>query len=97
MAGALRRRIEKVITRQDVLQVRLQGYIRRASRRRLLDAASRKEFAYKVMLDKKIGALLKKEKYADARKRAEKMLLEEESAIGARDSSRVRAGATPLA
>ncbi len=79
MAGVLRRKIEKVITRQDVLQVRLQGHIRKASRTRLKDAGSRREFVYKVMLDKKVGALLKKEKYAEARRLAEKMLLEEEA------------------
>ena len=31
------------------------------------DAASRKEFAYEVIRDKRIGALLAKEKYADAK------------------------------
>jgi precorrin-2 dehydrogenase/sirohydrochlorin ferrochelatase len=76
MAGILRRKIEKVITRQDVLQVRLQGHLRTASRKRLKDAPSRKEFAYKVILDKKVGALLKKGRYAEARRLAEKMLLE---------------------
>jgi precorrin-2 dehydrogenase/sirohydrochlorin ferrochelatase len=87
MAGVLRRRIEKVITRQDVLQVRLQGYIRKASRTRLRDAPSRKAFAYRVMRDETVGALLKREKYAEARRRAEKMLLEEEEASAASNSA----------
>jgi len=86
MAGVLRGKIEKVITRQDVLQVRLQGYIRKESRRRLKDASSRKEFAYKVIRDRRIGALLRKNDYAGARKRAEKMLQEA--------SARAKAGAT---
>ncbi len=77
MAGVLRRKIERVITRQDVLQVRLQGYIRKASRTRLRDASSRKEFAYRVMRDKTVAALLKRERYSDARRRAAKMLQEE--------------------
>jgi len=81
MAGALRRRIEKVITRQDVLQVRLQGHIRKSSRVLLRDAGSRKEFAYKVMRDKKVGDLLKKERYGEARRLAEKMLREEASTV----------------
>jgi precorrin-2 dehydrogenase/sirohydrochlorin ferrochelatase len=80
MAGVLRRKIEKVITRQDVLQVRLQGYIRKVSRTRLRDAASRKAFAYRVMRDKTVGALLRKEKYAEARRLAEKLLREEPTA-----------------
>jgi precorrin-2 dehydrogenase/sirohydrochlorin ferrochelatase len=87
MAGVLRRKIEKVITRQDVLQVRLQGYIRKVSRTRLRDAASRKEFAYRVIGDKTVGALLKKEKYAEARRRAEKMLMEAEKASAAGNSA----------
>jgi precorrin-2 dehydrogenase / sirohydrochlorin ferrochelatase len=82
MAAVLRGKIEKVVTRQDVLQVRLQGYIRKKSRKRLMDAASRKEFAYKVMRDRRIGALLRRNDYAGARERAERML-EEASARGA--------------
>jgi siroheme synthase (precorrin-2 oxidase/ferrochelatase) len=78
MAAVLRRKIEGIITQEDVLQVKLQGYIRQASKRRLRDAASRKEFAYKVIDDKKIGALLRKDDYAAAREHAEKMLREEE-------------------
>jgi len=82
MAAALRRKIEKVITRQDVLQVRLQGHIRKASRSRLADAESRKEFACRVMRDKTVGALLKKEGYAEARRLAEKMLRETTAVAG---------------
>jgi len=81
MAGVLRRKIEKVITRQDVLQVRLQGHIRKQARTLLKDAAARKEFAYKVMQDKEVGALLMDERYAEARRVAEKMLLKEASAV----------------
>lgn len=76
MASLLRGKIEKVITRQDVLQVRLQGYIRKEAKRRLNDAASRKEFAYSVIRDKRIGSLLRKGDYPGARKVAEEMLRE---------------------
>ena len=38
------------------------------------DAASRKEFAYKVIRDKRIGALLTKNDYAGAKRLAERML-----------------------
>jgi len=83
MAGILRRRIEKVITPEDVLQVRLQGYIREASRQRLKHAALRKEFAYEVIRDRRIGALLRKKDYSGARKLAEKMLEEASAKTGA--------------
>jgi precorrin-2 dehydrogenase/sirohydrochlorin ferrochelatase len=97
MAGALRRKIEKIITRQDVLQVRLQGHIRKASRARLRDAESRKEFAYNVMRDKTVGSLLKKGRYAEARRVAERMLREATSSVVARSAqgpSRKRKGVT---
>jgi len=83
MAGLLRGRMEKVITRQDVLQVKLQGYIRKESRKRLKDAASRKEFAYKVILDKRIAGLLRRQDYAGARRLAEEMLREASKKAGA--------------
>jgi precorrin-2 dehydrogenase/sirohydrochlorin ferrochelatase len=83
MAGVLRNKIEEVITREDVLQVRLQGYIRKKARRLLKDAASRKEFAYKVIRDRRIGALLRKNDYAGARRLAEKMLREASASAGA--------------
>lgn len=76
MAGLLRDKIEETVTRQDVLQVRLQGYIRREARKLLKDAASRKEFAYKVIGDKRVGALLRKGDYEGAQKVAEEMLRE---------------------
>jgi siroheme synthase-like protein len=81
MAAILRSKIEKAITRQDVLQVRLQGHIRKKSRKSLKDAASRKEFAYKLIGDKTIAAMLKKDDYVGAKRRAEKML-EEASVSG---------------
>jgi siroheme synthase (precorrin-2 oxidase/ferrochelatase) len=84
MAGTLRRRIEGIIKEEDVLQVRLQGYIRRASRKRLGDAASRKEFAYKIIHDEKIGTLLRKDKYEAAKERAEKLLSEQAASQGPR-------------
>jgi len=82
MAAILRDKVEKVVTRKDVLLVRLQGHIRKESRKRLKDAAARKEFAYKVIRDRRLGALLKKGDYAAAKALAERML--EEAARRAR-------------
>lgn len=76
MAALLRDKVEKAVTKKDVLLVRLQGHIRKESRRRLKDAATRKEFAYKVIRDRKMGALLTRGDYAGARALAEKMLEE---------------------
>jgi precorrin-2 dehydrogenase len=90
MAGILRRRIEKTITPEDALQVRLQGFIRKASKKHLKDPASRKVFAYKVIRDRSIGTLLRKKDYAGARRRAEEMLREEASTHSPSDSRRTR-------
>jgi siroheme synthase-like protein len=76
MAAILRDKVERVVTRKDVLLVKLQGHMRRLSRRSLKGAASRKEFAYKVIRDRKIGALLTRGDYAGAKARAERMLEE---------------------
>ena len=77
MAGLLKRRIEKLITLEDLLQVRLQGHIRELSRKHLKDAGSRKDFVYKVIDDKKIRALLRRKRYAEAKRLAEAMLFKE--------------------
>ena len=76
MAAILRDKVEKVVSRKDVLLVRLQGHIRKESRTRLKDAATRKEFAYKVIRDRKIGALLTRGDYPSAKALAERMLEE---------------------
>ncbi|MDG6914935.1 MAG: bifunctional precorrin-2 dehydrogenase/sirohydrochlorin ferrochelatase [Nitrososphaerota archaeon] len=74
MAGVLRRRIEKLIAPEDVLQVRLQGHVRGLAKEVLAGPAERKEFAYKVIGDRRISALLKQGSYAKARRRAEALL-----------------------
>ncbi len=77
MASILRKRVEGLITREDVLQVKLQNHLREASRRRLKDTASRKEFAYRIINDGRIKELLKRNRYREARSLAMKMLLAE--------------------
>ncbi len=76
MASVLRQRIEKLVTTEDILQVKLQGHIREASKKRLKDAGSRKEFVHKVINDKKIGSLLRMKRYSEAKAVAETMLRE---------------------
>lgn len=74
MAGLLRRRIEKAITPEDVLQVKLQGHIRGLSRVVLSDPAARKKLVYNVIGDTRISALLKRGRYRQAERLAEGML-----------------------
>lgn len=76
MAGILRRKVEASIAREDVLQVRLQGQIRKAARKELPDPKSRKRLVYAVIRDERVAALLKRGDYPAAKKRAEEMLRE---------------------
>jgi precorrin-2 dehydrogenase/sirohydrochlorin ferrochelatase len=77
MASILRKRVEKLITREDLLQIKLQGHLREASKKRLGDPASRREFVYRIINDEGIKELLRRDKYAEARRLAMKMLLSE--------------------
>jgi len=74
MASVIRQRIEDVITPEDIAQVRLQGHLRSIARGTLKDAGSRKELAYRVIKDRKIGALLREGRYREAEERADRML-----------------------
>ena len=74
MAGVLRKRIEKLITREDLLQVRLQGKLRESAKRLLPDAAARKDFVYKIIGDGRIKDMLKRNRYREAEMLAMKML-----------------------
>ncbi len=77
MASILRKRVEGLITKEDVLHVKLQNHLRKVSKKQLKDAASRKEFAYKVINDGRIKGLLKRNRYQEARRLALEMLLAE--------------------
>lgn len=74
MAGILRRRIEKVVTPEDVMQVKLQGHIRDISKVILSGPAARKDFAYSVINDTKVSALLKRGLYDEAESLVDEML-----------------------
>jgi siroheme synthase-like protein len=77
MAAIIRGRIEGALSREDVLQVRLQGHMRRIWKKWLKDPESRKRFAYRLIGDEKIASHLGRNDYAGARRLAEKMLREE--------------------
>ena len=77
MASVIRKRVERLITRRDVLQVRLQAYLRRATKKRLADPAQRRSFVYRVIDDDKIGELLRRNRYEEARRLAMRILMEE--------------------
>ncbi|HUI01320.1 MAG TPA: bifunctional precorrin-2 dehydrogenase/sirohydrochlorin ferrochelatase [Nitrososphaerales archaeon] len=76
MASVLRKRIEKSISDEDALQVKLQGEIRRSWKKWLKEPGERKEFAYRLISDRRIARCLRKKDYAGAKRLAQRMLRE---------------------
>ncbi|MDG6905394.1 MAG: hypothetical protein JRN20_06400 [Nitrososphaerota archaeon] len=66
MARMLRRRIEKIIGRDDLLQVKLQGHLRKEIRRSERDPVKRKRMIYQLLRDKTIKSLLRQDRFEDA-------------------------------
>ena len=70
MAGILRRKIESIITHEDIILVKLQGEVRKAMKTMIADPEARKRLVYKLIRDKKIISLLRSKKYDQAKIRA---------------------------
>lgn len=66
MASILRKRIEKNITREDILQVRLHGKIRGRIKGKFKDHEARKKAVYALLEDKKIKKLLSSSRVGSA-------------------------------
>ncbi len=74
MARVLRKRIEKIITQEDLLQIKLQNYAREILKQRILDQRIRKKFLYKILKDDRIKKLLKDGRFDEAQGVAMKIL-----------------------
>lgn len=70
MASLLRKKIEREITKEEILQVRLHGEIRSAIKSKFKDFESRKKVIYELLNDPKIKKLLKYGKYIEAKRLA---------------------------
>lgn len=70
MASVLRKRIEKVITQEDLLQIKLQNKVRKMLKQKLLDQKVRKELLYAILEDAEVKELLGQGKFEEAKKRA---------------------------
>lgn len=68
MAGILRRRLERSITNEDVLQVELQSYAKGLLRSRDVDSSARKEILYSIIKDRKVSSLLRRGRLEKAKK-----------------------------
>ncbi len=67
MARELRKRIEKVITKEDVLQLDLQNYTRKILKDNVEGQKNRKSYLYQLLKDKNIKNLLNEGKIEEAK------------------------------
>jgi len=76
MAGILRRRVERMITEEDLLQIRLQHYVRAILKKKVPDQRVRKMIVYKILENERISKLLKEKKFDEALEEAVKIVEE---------------------
>jgi len=74
MASTLRKRIERIITTQDLEEVRLQERIRDMIRKRIHDGELRKRCIYKIIHNQRIRECLQDNKFEQAKKLAMKQV-----------------------
>ena len=74
MAKALRARIEKLITKEDLLHIKLQEYMRGILKQRIINQKDRKKILYKILEDEQVEKSLKDGKFGAAQKTAMKIM-----------------------
>ena len=74
MARELRQRIEKVITQEDLLQIKLQTYIRGILKKQIFDQKARRKIVYRVLENEELKKFLKEGKFEEAEEMAKKIL-----------------------
>lgn len=67
MARELRKKIQKVITEEDVLQLDLQNYTRNQLKNKVKNQKNRKTYLYQLLKDEKIKKLLNEGKIQEAK------------------------------
>ena len=74
MASILRKKIERIITAEDLQEVKLQGLIRNRIRHRIQNAELRKRCIYKIIHNEQIRKYLQDNKFEQAKKLASKQI-----------------------
>jgi precorrin-2 dehydrogenase/sirohydrochlorin ferrochelatase len=80
MAKTLRERIERLVTRQDLLHIELQNHMRTVLKRQVSEQKTRKRILYAILEDERVNALLKEGKIDKAKKEA--MIIMEKLKVG---------------
>lgn len=74
MARILRKKLDEVITGEDVLQVELQHYARKLAKTLILDKDTRRSFLYQIIHNSDIKHLLKEGNFEEAKALAKQIL-----------------------
>jgi Siroheme synthase (precorrin-2 oxidase/ferrochelatase domain) len=74
MAREIRKKIEKVITEEDILQLDLQHYTRKILKNKVEGQKHRKSYLYKLLEDEKIKKLLNEGKIEEAKSYVDEMI-----------------------
>ena|SRR5208282_3052465 len=74
MASTLRKKIERIITTEDLQEVRLQALMRDRIKNRIRNAELRKRCIYKIIRDEQIRKYLQDNKFEQAKKLAAKQI-----------------------
>lgn len=77
MAGIIRQRIEKMITRNDILQIELQSYARELAKKYILSPNERKRVLLGIIENSETNMLLDTEKMDEAREMVKKIIIQE--------------------
>ena len=68
MAKVLRQRVERLITQEDLLQIKLQNYMRAILKQQISDQKVRKKILYKILNDEHVKKLLRNDKLNEAQR-----------------------------
>jgi precorrin-2 dehydrogenase/sirohydrochlorin ferrochelatase len=68
MAKVLRQRVERLITQEDLLQIKLQNYMRAILKQRISNQKVRKKILYKILNDEQVKKLLRNDKLNEAQR-----------------------------
>jgi precorrin-2 dehydrogenase / sirohydrochlorin ferrochelatase len=79
MARALRERIEKMITPEDLLEIQLQSYVRPILKVKVPDPKVRRKMLYEILNNDKIKQVLKEGKLCEAQEIAMKLVHKKEA------------------
>ncbi|KZX15511.1 precorrin-2 dehydrogenase [Methanobrevibacter cuticularis] len=85
MAREIRKKIQNIITSEDLLQIELQDYARNILKAKIKDQKERKKYLYAILEDTKINDLLKEKKIEEAKVYAEDLIKNEEAKVYAED------------